>query len=117
MRKLTAMVPFALALSATLAQAQTPAGSPERGLKAYLKYECQTCHGTVGQGGERGAGPKLTPNPFPYEAFVSQTRAPRRDMPAYRQQHLSDQELADIYAYIMSIRPPAPAKSIPLLNF
>jgi mono/diheme cytochrome c family protein len=117
MRKLTTMLPLAFAVSVAFAQGQSPAGSAERGLKAYLKYECQTCHGTVGQGGERGAGPKLTPNPFPYEAFVSQTRAPRAEMPAYRRQHLSDQELTDMYAYIMSIRPPTPAKDIPLLNF
>ena len=117
MHKLTAMLPLAFAVSAAFAQAQVPAGSAERGLKAYLKYECQTCHGTVGQGGERGAGPKLTPIPFPYEAFVSQTRAPRRDMPAYRTQHLSNQELTDIYAYIMSIRPSPPAKDNPLLKF
>lgn len=117
MRKFTAMLPLVLAVSAAFAQNQAPAGSVERGLTAYLKYECQTCHGTVGQGGERGAGPKLTPNPFPYEAFVSQTRAPQRNMPSYRSQHLSDQDLADIYAYIMSIRPPAPAKDIPLLDF
>lgn len=117
MRKLTMMLPLALVVSAAFAQGQTPAGSAERGLKAYLKYECQTCHGTVGQGGERGAGPKLTPNPFPYEAFVSQTRAPRNNMPAYRTQHLSDRDLADIFAYVMSIRPTAPAKDNPLLKF
>jgi len=87
------------------------------GQKAYMKYQCYTCHGTAGQGGERGAGPKLAPNPFPWEGFRFQVRTPRRDMPPYRQAQLSDKDLADIYAYVAAIKPgPAPA-AIPLLRF
>jgi len=82
-----------------------------------MKYQCYTCHGTVGQGGERGAGPKLAPNPFPWAGFEHQVRTPRQDMPPYRKAHLSDQELADIYAYVRSIKPPPDAKSIQLLKF
>ena len=89
----------------------------EAGRKAYLKYQCYTCHGTAGQGGERGAGPKLAPNPFPWEGFRFQVRTPRQDMPAYRQAQLPDKELADIYAYVRSIKAPADVKSIPLLRF
>ena len=94
-----------------------PAGSPERGQKAFLKYQCYTCHGTAGQGGERGAGPRLLPNLFPWVAFSMQTRTPRQDMPAYRKDHLSDQDLADIYAYLGSVKPSPAAMSLPLLNF
>ena len=88
----------------------------ERGHQAYLKYQCYTCHGTVGQGGERGAGPKLAPNPFPWAGFEHQVRTPRQDMPAFRKAHLSDQELADIYAYVSSIQPSSSAQSQPLLR-
>ena len=94
-----------------------PAGSPERGQKAFLKYQCYTCHGTAGQGGERSAGPRLLPNLFPWVAFSMQTRTPRQDMPAYRKDHLSDQDLADIYAYLGSVKPSPAAASLPLLNF
>ncbi len=38
-------------------------------------------------------------------------------MPAYRQPFLSDQELADMYAYLASIKPSPAAKDIPLLDF
>jgi len=99
------------------AQDQTPAGSVESGYKAYMKYQCYTCHGTQGQGGERGAGPKLAPNPFPWAGFEFQVRTPRQDMPAYRKPHLPDQELADIYAYVRSIKPSPAASAIPLLKF
>jgi mono/diheme cytochrome c family protein len=71
----------------------------------------------VGQGGERGAGPRLLPNLFPWVAFSMQTRTPRQDMPAYRKDHLSDQDLADLYAYLRSVKPSPAAASLPLLNF
>jgi mono/diheme cytochrome c family protein len=96
--------------------AQAPQGSVERGMKLYHEKWCHTCHGTVGQGGERGAGPKIAPNPFPYEAFAMQTRRPRGNMPRYPVEFLSDQEMADIYAYVASIQPGRPAKDIPQLR-
>jgi mono/diheme cytochrome c family protein len=37
-------------------------------------------------------------------------------MPAYRKQHMSDQDLADIYAYVRSIKPSPSANVIPLLK-
>jgi mono/diheme cytochrome c family protein len=91
-------------------------GSAERGRKVYLEKWCHSCHGTVGQGGERGAGPRIAPNPFPYEAFATQTRRPRANMPRYPVEVLSDQEMADIHAYIASIKPGPAAKDLPLLR-
>jgi ubiquinol-cytochrome c reductase cytochrome c subunit len=106
---------FLLLASLVLAQ-DAPSGDAKRGHAAFLKYQCYTCHGTVGQGAERGAGPKLAPDPFPWAGFELQVRTPRQDMPAYRKQHLSDQELADIYAYVRSIKPSPSANVIPLLK-
>ena len=106
-----------LAASPLSAQEQAPAGSADRGYQVYMKYQCYACHGTVGQGADRGTGPKLAPTPISWTSFVRQMRAPRQDMPAYRQQFVSDQELADMYAYIVSIKPSPAVKDIPLLNF
>ena len=101
--------------AATAAFAQ-PQGSVERGKQVYQAKWCHSCHGTVGQGGERGAGPRIAPNPFPYEAFAMQTRRPRANMPRYPVEVLSEQEIADIYAYISSIKPGPSAKDLPLLR-
>ncbi len=117
MRRRLCSALLALAASAALAQEQAPAGSVDRGHRAYLKFQCYTCHGTVGQGGERNAGPRIAPNPTPWAGFALQVRTPRQDMPAYRPEFLSDQDLADIYAYLLSIKPSPAATSIPLLNF
>ena len=105
---------FVLVATAVLAQEPAPPGSTERGYEAYMKYQCYTCHGTVGQGADRGTGPKLAPNPVSYATFMQQMRAPRQDMPAYRKQFVSDQELADMYAYLKSVKPSPAAKDLPL---
>ena len=105
-----------MAAASAFAQ-ESPAGSAERGQKHFTKYMCYTCHGSAGQGADRGTGPKIAPSPMPYLAFVLQVRTPRLDMPPYRKEFVNDQELADIYAYLSSIKPSPPAKDIPLLSF
>ena len=105
-----------VALSQSPAPGQAPAGSHENGYKAYMKYQCYTCHGTIGQGGG-AAGPRIAPSPFPWVAFEYQVRKPRQDMPPYREAFVSNQELADMYAYLLTIQPAATAKDIPLLDF
>ena len=105
-----------------MAQAQTaqslgaPTGSAERGKKLYMTQLCYTCHGTIGQGGDRGSGPRIYPNPYPYPAFVMQVRKPRQVMPPYSETHVSDQDLADMYHYLFSTKPSPAAKDIPLLK-
>ncbi len=79
-----------------------------------MSIGCYACHGTVGQGAS--TGPKLAPGPMPFAAFQQQVRQPRQDMPRFGVDFLSDQDLADIYAYMQSIPPGAAATSIPLLN-
>jgi mono/diheme cytochrome c family protein len=117
MRKLVSAALLALTASAVSAQDPPPPGSADRGQQAYMKYMCYTCHGTLGQGADRGTGPKIAPGMLPYAAFALQVRTPRLDMPPYRQQFVSDQELADIYAYLSLTKPSPAAKEIPLLDF
>jgi ubiquinol-cytochrome c reductase cytochrome c subunit len=90
------------------------AASAEKGKDAYMKFGCWGCHGTVGQGGI--AGPKLAPDPMPVEAFNAYVRTSNRAMPPYREAVLSNEDLADIYAYMQSIPKGPDHKSIPLLN-
>ena len=117
MHKLVLAGLLAATASDVFAQDPPPPGSADRGQQAYMKYMCYTCHGTVGQGADRGTGPKIAPGMLPYAAFALQVRTPRLDMPPYRQQFLSDQELADIYAYLSLTKPSPEVKEIPLLNF
>src|SRR6185503_2008913 len=104
------------ALAALSASAQAPQGDATRGKALYMTNLCYTCHGTAGQGGDRGSGPRLAPNVFPWEAFTVAVRRPRESMPRYPVQQVSDKELADIHAYLSSIKPGAKAAEIPLLK-
>ena len=110
---------LALAGNAAAQTAQSlgaPAGSAERGKKLYMQQLCHTCHGTLGQGGDRGSGPRIYPNPYPFQAFVAQVRKPRQGMPPYSEKNVSDQDLADMYHYLFSNKPSPAAKDIPLLK-
>ena len=104
------------ALFASGAFTQSPTGSAARGGKAYVDKMCYTCHGYSGQGGDRGTGPRIAPDVWPYDAFAQQVRRPRADMPRYPPAMVSDQELADMYAFLASIAPGPKAKDIPLLR-
>jgi len=99
-----------LTLASALA-AQTP--SAQNGKKIFDSYGCYQCHDHDGHG---GAGARLAPNPIPFAAFSKYVRQPTDEMPPYTKKVVTDQELADIYAYLQSIPQPPPARSIPILN-
>ena len=105
------------AVMSTAAQAQDtqPSGDAASGERIYLADGCDLCHGTVGQGG-RGTGPHLAPSPMPYEAFAGQVRHPANAMPPYTTIVLSDRDLADIYAYLLTIPPLVDPKSAAILD-
>jgi mono/diheme cytochrome c family protein len=96
--------------------ADAPKGDSARGKASYMKNLCHTCHGTAGQGGDRGSGGRIAPNPLPWEAFIHELRHPRESMPRYSTQQASDQDVADIHAYLSSLRPGPKASDIPLLK-
>ena len=114
MKHLSALAALLCALAAHAADPTAPPGSAQRGKEIFLKNVCYSCHGTVGQGGDRGAGPKLAPDPFPFVAFEMQLRQPRGTMPRYPEQFVSRQDVADLYAYIASIPAGPKADSLPL---
>ena len=89
------------------AAAAAPAGNAENGKLLFVKYGCAECHGREGQGAPT-SGPRVAPGPLPFAGFAKYVRAPRLQMPPYTAKVVSDQELADIYAYLRSRpRPPA----------
>jgi mono/diheme cytochrome c family protein len=61
-------------------------------------------------------GPKLAPDPMPVETFTAFVRTTNRAMPPYSEAILSNDDLADIHAYLQTIPKPADYQSIPLLN-
>jgi mono/diheme cytochrome c family protein len=97
-----------------LCQTSALAASAEKGKSAFLQHGCWQCHGYQGQGGV--TGPKLAPGPIPFETLSNFVRTTNRAMPPFSKDILSDEDLADIYAYLESIPKSPDPKSIPLLN-
>jgi mono/diheme cytochrome c family protein len=90
-------------------------GSAENGKQLYMKYGCYECHSLQGQG-SMASGPRIGPDPIPFSALVSYVRHPAGEMAPYSDKVVTDQELAEIYAFLESLPHPPDVKTIPLLH-
>ena len=93
-----------------------PAGNVDSGKKLFVSAGCALCHNGEGQGG--GPGPRLAPNPnmLTFKVFAQRVRVPVNSMPPYTTKVLSDQQVADIYAFLQTIPRPPDVSTIPLLR-
>ena len=115
---------IATLLVASKVEAQSSAdvlrGDPDSGKVLYQTYGCYACHGHTG---ETGDGARLNPPRFELPAFIAYIRNPPPlssgpfRMPAYGGETVTDQVLADIYAYLASLESGTPPlDDITLLN-
>ena len=93
-----------------------PTGNADKGKRLFSSYGCYECHGLVGQGSTQTGGARIGPPAISFQAVVAYVRHPSGQMPPYTNAVASDQDLADIYAYLKSQPQPPSAKDIPLLN-
>jgi mono/diheme cytochrome c family protein len=99
------------------AEDAVPAGDPIKGKSVYLAVGCFECHGRAGQGGQLNyATPPLAQIELPVDSFIAFLRAAPNDMPAYSAEVLSDQDAANIHAYLRTLAGRKPVKDFPLLN-
>ncbi len=96
------------------AQSTAPANNVQNGKRLFERDGCWECHGWAGQGGRDGA--RLADTALTTAQLTRYVRKPTGAMPAYIDKVISDQELADIWAYLKSMPAPKSAKDIPLLN-
>jgi mono/diheme cytochrome c family protein len=118
-----AMLAFVAVLTATVGFSATAlaegagSGDVAKGKRVYLADGCFLCHGRVGQGGAMNyPAPAIVKLEMPVESFVAFLRDAPNDMPAYTANVLSDEDAADIYAFLQSLQGRKPAKDFPLLN-
>lgn len=104
-----------LVAAAAPSLAQT-ANEVEAGRRLYMVNGCYSCHGTVGQGGERSGAPRLAPEPYPFEAFKLLVRQPREAMPRLDPRFVNDEELLAMHRYLASIAKGPAAKDIAQLQ-
>jgi len=89
-------------------------GNADHGKKLFASYGCYQCHGQQGAGA--AIAPRIAATALSLGGVIRYVRAPTGQMPPYTSKVVSDQDLADIYAFLKTFPPPAPASSIPLLS-
>jgi mono/diheme cytochrome c family protein len=102
-----------LGLASTSFGQQQTTGDAARGAGLFTtRFKCYACHGYDAQTGER----RLQPMRYTQDAFIAFVQhSPLPQMPAYPDAGTGD--LADIYAYILSLPIDAPdVANVPLLK-
>jgi mono/diheme cytochrome c family protein len=90
-------------------------GNAEKGKQLFARDGCYECHGMQGQG-STNYGPRLGPDPISVQAIMNYIRKPTGNMPPYSALLVSDQDVADLYAYLKSVARPVDIKNIPLFK-
>jgi mono/diheme cytochrome c family protein len=83
-------------------------GDAERGQQVFFNNGCNICHGDTGQG---GIGPTLAQTGFSVEQVRGQYRNPRGIMPPFDANVVSDQQIADVHAWLQTL--PLPDVIVP----
>lgn len=101
MRKLLSLVTGVLVLTA-LTTSVAFAQDPDNGKVLWEEevWQCAACHGPAGEG--MWAGPRAGDEKTAQE-WIDQVRNPRRNMPSFSADQVSDEQIIDMHAYITSL--------------
>jgi mono/diheme cytochrome c family protein len=79
---------------------QTPPGNPSFGKRWFGLHHCNGCHGEHGFGGR---APRIDGTNLTFRKFIAKIRNSNSSiMPSFHKSTLSDQDAADIYAYLQA---------------
>lgn len=83
---------------ATVSGCSAPEGNAADGQRWYRMHNCHACHGENGNDGE---GPQIGGLSMGFHSFTKRLRnAETPIMPAYSEEQISDQDVADILAFL-----------------
>jgi len=85
-------------------------GNPANGQNLFFSLGCNVCHGDQGEG---LVGPTIAMTIVPLDRVVEQYREPLEAMTEFPPDQVSDEEIADIYAWLQSVPRPPEADIIP----
>ena len=103
-KRLTRMIPqftpvfLLLLLTTLLSGCSTPMGNPVDGKRWYSMHHCFSCHGPNGDDGKAPAVKDLNMNFWRFERIIRDAGSPI--MPKYPEEKISDQDVADLYAFL-----------------
>jgi mono/diheme cytochrome c family protein len=86
-------------------------GDTQKGKLAFETLGCNKCHGSEGEGvagsGPSGGVPRIASTSLALPAFLQLVRKPKNLMPPFGTDKASDSDLADAYAFLQTLKPPA----------
>ena len=89
-------------------QSTAGGGDPERGAELFISLPCAGCHGATAQG---QFGPALAGTSLTFDEVRRQVRNPRDKMVPFSTGQVSDEDLQDIYTWLVSLPRPQPTES------
>lgn len=94
-------IPFLLPLLMVIllvSGCSTPMGNPEDGKRWYSMHNCFACHGPNGNDGKAPVVNNLEMSFWRFERIIRNAGSPI--MPKYPEEKISDQDVADLYAFL-----------------
>ncbi len=85
-------------------------GNPANGQELFFSLTCNACHGDRGEG---LVGPTIAQTIVSLERVIEQYREPLEGMRVFSPEEVSDDEIADIYAWLQTVERPPDAAVIP----
>lgn len=85
-------------------------GNPANGQQLFFSLGCNVCHGDQGEG---LVGPTIAMTIVPLDRVIEQYRVPLEAMTAFPPDQVSDEEVADIYAWLQTVPRPPESEIIP----
>lgn len=109
MRKAVSLVvAVAFVMACCMVAFSAPQANAEKGKEVYAKQNCKLCHSIAGVGNKKspldGVGAKLNEDQIKKWVRTPKEMNPKSTMMAYAAGKLSDSDLADLVAYMMTLK-------------
>jgi mono/diheme cytochrome c family protein len=108
---------------ATRGEEQSSKASTANAQKGKIVFEnlgCNKCHGSEGEGvagpGQGGGVPRIASTSLALPAFIQLVRKPKGVMPPFGTDRVSDSDLADVYAFLQTLKPAAKQEATAAAN-
>jgi len=95
-------------------------GNAQKGKIVFETLGCNKCHGSEGEGvqgsGQSGGVPRIASTSLTLPAFIQLVRKPKNLMPPFGTDKASDSDLADVYYFLQTLKPPVKQESAAAAN-
>ena len=92
------LIPFLFLGLLMVSGCTTPKGNAENGKRWYSMHNCFACHGPNGDDGKAPVVSDLEMSYWRFERIIRDAGSPI--MPKYPEEKISDQDVADLYAFL-----------------